>query len=188
MICNISNFNNPSNYRRCSNKKPWGNTIICRLLQGIWLYTHRKMEQILLSYGLPKETVTAIIILYKNIKVKVRSPDGNTDNFEIIASVLQGYKLVPYLIIICLDYVIWMFIDLMKEMALHRQRQVANNTLHKLLQMQTMWRTKCFGQIHPPRLNPCCIVLNGQLVAKASMWTLTKQNIWALIKEAKSPL
>ena len=33
------------------------------------------MEQILLAYGLPKETVAAITILYRNTKVKVRSPD-----------------------------------------------------------------------------------------------------------------
>ena len=40
---------------------------------------HReKMEQILLANGLPKETVTAIMTLYKNAKVKVCSPDGNT--------------------------------------------------------------------------------------------------------------
>ena len=37
---------------------------------------HRgKMEQILLAYGIPKETVAAIMILYINTKVKVRSPD-----------------------------------------------------------------------------------------------------------------
>ena len=39
---------------------------------------HRlKIEQILVVYGLPKETVAAIIMLYKNTKVKVRSPDGD---------------------------------------------------------------------------------------------------------------
>ena len=38
---------------------------------------HRgKMEQILLAYGLPKETVAAIMMLYRNTTVKVRSPDG----------------------------------------------------------------------------------------------------------------
>ena len=38
---------------------------------------HRgKMEQILLAYGLPKEIVVAITILYRNTKVKVRSPNG----------------------------------------------------------------------------------------------------------------
>ena len=52
---------------------------------------HRgKMEQILLSYNLPKETVAAITILYRNTKVKVHSPDGDTEHFDIVAGVLQG--------------------------------------------------------------------------------------------------
>ena len=33
------------------------------------------MEQILLAFGLPKETVAEITILYRNTKVKVRSPE-----------------------------------------------------------------------------------------------------------------
>ena len=50
---------------------------------------HRgKMEQILSAYGLLKETVAATMMLYiKNIKVKVRSPDGDTDYFDIVAVV-----------------------------------------------------------------------------------------------------
>ena len=60
------------------------------------------MEQILLAYGLPKETAAAIIMLYKNIKVKVHSLDGDTDYFNIVAGVLQGDTLAPYLFIICL--------------------------------------------------------------------------------------
>ena len=64
---------------------------------------HRgKMEQILLAYGIPKETVAAITILYRNTKVKVRSPDGDTDYFDIVAGVLQRDTLAPYLFIICL--------------------------------------------------------------------------------------
>ena len=55
------------------------------------------------------------MMLYKNTKVKVRSPDGDTDYFNIVASVLQGDTLAPYLFIICLDYVLRMSIDLMKE-------------------------------------------------------------------------
>ena len=43
------------------------------------------MEQILLAYGLHKETVAAITILYRNTNVKVRSPDGDTDYFYIVA-------------------------------------------------------------------------------------------------------
>ena len=61
---------------------------------------HRgKMEKILLAYGLPKETVAAIMILYRNTKVKVRSPDGGIEYFDIVAGVLQGDTLGPYLFI-----------------------------------------------------------------------------------------
>ena len=74
-----------------------------------------KMEEILLTYGLPKETVTDIMMLYKNTKVKVCSLNGNTDYFNFVASVQQGNILAPYLIIICLDYMLQMSIDLMKE-------------------------------------------------------------------------
>ena len=77
---------------------------------------HRgKMEQIRLAYGLPNETVAAIMMLYWNPKVKVRSPDGNTDYFDIVAGVLQGDTLAPYLFIICLDYVFRTSIDKIKE-------------------------------------------------------------------------
>ena len=68
------------------------------------------MEQILLAYGLPKETVAAITILNGNTKVKVRLPDGDT-----VAGVLQGDTLTPYLFIICLDYVLRTSIDKIRE-------------------------------------------------------------------------
>ena len=48
------------------------------------------------------------------MKVKVRSSDGDTDYFDIVAGVLQGDTLPPYLFIICLDYMLRMSIDLMK--------------------------------------------------------------------------
>ena len=47
---------------------------------------HRgKMEKILLAYGIPTETVAVIMILYKNTKSLVRSPDGDTSFFDIHA-------------------------------------------------------------------------------------------------------
>ena len=47
---------------------------------------HRgKMEKILLAYGIPKEIVTAIMILYRNTKSMVRSPDGDTEFFDTFA-------------------------------------------------------------------------------------------------------
>ncbi len=65
----------------------------------------------LLTYGLPKETVAAITILYRNTKVKVSSPDGDTEYFDILAGVLQRDTQLPYLFIICLDYVLRTLID-----------------------------------------------------------------------------
>ena len=55
------------------------------------------------------------MILYRNTKVKVRSPDGDTKYFDIVAGVLQGEKLAPYLFIICLDYVLRTSIDKIRE-------------------------------------------------------------------------
>ena len=77
---------------------------------------HRgKMEQILQAYGQPKETVAAITILYRNTKVKVCSPDGDTEYFDIVAGVQQGDTLAPYLFIICLDYMLRTSIDKIRE-------------------------------------------------------------------------
>ena len=73
------------------------------------------MEQILLAYGKPKETVAAITILYRNTKVKVRSPDGDTEYSDIVAGVLQGDTLAPYLFIISLDDVLRISIDKIRE-------------------------------------------------------------------------
>ena len=81
------------------------------------------MEQILLPYGLPQETVTAIMMLYGNTNVvKVRSPGGDTDFFNIVAGFLRGNKLAPYLFIICLDYILGTPIDLKKCFPLKKAR------------------------------------------------------------------
>ena len=77
---------------------------------------HRgKMEKILLTYDLPKETVAVIMMLYRNMKIKVCSPDGDTDCFNIVAGLLQEDTLAPYLFIICLNYVLRMSIEKMKD-------------------------------------------------------------------------
>ena len=48
------------------------------------------------------------------IKTVVCSFDGFINFFDIVAGVLQGDTLVPYMFI-CLDYVLWTIIDLIKE-------------------------------------------------------------------------
>ena len=55
------------------------------------------------------------MILYRNTKVKVQSPDEGTDYFDIVAGVLQADTLAPCLFIICLDYVLRTSIDKIKE-------------------------------------------------------------------------
>ena len=55
------------------------------------------------------------MLLYRNPKVKFRSPDGDTDYFDIVAGVLQGETLDPYFFIICLDNVLRTSADKMKD-------------------------------------------------------------------------
>ena len=73
------------------------------------------MEEILIANGLPEETVADVMMLYKTMKVKVCSPDGDTDFLDIVTGVLQRDTLALYLFIICLDYILRTSIDLMKE-------------------------------------------------------------------------
>ena len=54
------------------------------------------------------------MMLYRNTKVKVRSPDGDAD-FNIVAGVRQGNTLASYLFIICLEYVLRTSIEKIKE-------------------------------------------------------------------------
>ena len=78
---------------------------------------HRgKLQEILLAYGIPTEIVLAIMMLYKNTTSMVRSPDGDTDFFEILAGVLQGDTLAPFLFIICLDYALRTSLDENKDL------------------------------------------------------------------------
>ena len=99
---------------------------------------HRgKMEQILPAYGIPKETVAAIMILFWNTKVKVHSPHGDTDYFDIVAGVLPGDTLAPYLFIICLDYVLRTLIDKIKEKGFELTKKRSRRTLQKQLPMPT---------------------------------------------------
>ena len=73
------------------------------------------MAEILLACGLSQETVTAVIMLNKDTKAKVHSPDGETGFFDLVAGGLQGDTLVPFQLIICIVYVLRTLIDQMKE-------------------------------------------------------------------------
>ena len=65
---------------------------------------HRgKMLAILKSYGIPEELVTAISIMYEDTTAKVITPDGEIETFNILAGVLQGDTLAPYIFVIFID-------------------------------------------------------------------------------------
>ena len=65
--------------------------------------------------------------------MKVCSPDGYIEYFDIVAGVLQGDILAPYLFIICLDYVLRTSIDKIKENSSKLTKKEAEGTPQKQL-------------------------------------------------------
>ena len=66
---------------------------------------HRgKMLKILAAYGIPSKLVAVIGLIYEGTRAKVLSPDGETELFDILAGVLQGDTLAPYIFAIVIDY------------------------------------------------------------------------------------
>ena len=56
------------------------------------------------SYGIPDKLVNAINGSCANTIAKVYSPDGVSEEFDIVAGVLQENTISPYLFIIVLEY------------------------------------------------------------------------------------
>ena len=67
-----------------------------------WLH-REKIEIILAAYNL--QIIISIMLLYKIVKVIVRSPDRDTDFFSIVDGFFKGDILAPYLFIIYQDYI-----------------------------------------------------------------------------------
>ena len=66
---------------------------------------HRgRMLQILKAYDVPDRLIQAISLMYSGTRARVLTPDGNTEYFDILAGVLQGDTLAPFLFAIVLDY------------------------------------------------------------------------------------
>ena len=138
---------------------------------------------IILAYGLSKETVAAMMILYRNTKVKVHSPDGNTDYFDIIAGVLQGDTLAPYLFIICLDYVLRRSIDKIKENGFELIKKRSRRYPAKTITDADYAGDRAILANSPAQPE----TLLHSLERAASMSVHTKRNICALMKQATFP-
>ena len=66
---------------------------------------HRvKMLKILKAYGIPDRLISAIGLMYEGTQARVITPDGEREFFSILAGVLLGDTLVPYLFAIILNY------------------------------------------------------------------------------------
>ena len=62
--------------------------------------------------------------MYENTRAKVISSDGETDLFELLAGVLQGDTLAPYLFVIVLDYALSTVTDGREEdLGFHLERR-----------------------------------------------------------------
>ena len=147
----------------------------------------RKMEQLLLAYGLPERFVAAIMMVYKNTKVKVRSLDGDTNYFDIVSGVLPGDTLALWLNIICLNYLLRTSIDLKKEnsfkLAREGNRRRPAQTVTDVgyvddVEVLANTVTQAESLLHS---------LERAAGGISSMSTLTIQNTCALIKEGKLP-
>ena len=86
---------------------------------------HATMFKVLQSYGIPPHILSAIKLCYQNLKAKVISSDGDTAYFKILAGVMQGDTLAPFLFVIVLDYALGQAIQGREEelgFTLHRRR------------------------------------------------------------------
>ena len=124
------------------------------------------------------------MILNRNTKVKVRSPDGDTDYFDIVAGVLQRDTLAPYLFIICLDYVLRTSIDNIRENGFELTKKRSRRYPAKTI-TDADYADDIALLANTP--NQAETLLHSLERAAAGMSMHTKLNLCALIRKATSP-
>ena len=62
------------------------------------------MMRILKAYGVPPNLLRAIETMHAGTRAKVVTPDGDSEEFDILAGVMQGDTLAPFLFVIILDH------------------------------------------------------------------------------------
>ena len=92
----------------------------------------------------------------------LRSPDGDTEYFDIVAGVLQGDTLAPYLFIICLDYVLITSIDKIRENGFELTKKRSRRYPAKTITEADYADDIAIVQIHPTKPKHFCIVWNKQ--------------------------
>ena len=79
------------------------------------------MIQILDLYGILGEIIEAVKVLYTNTWATVLAPDGETNPFDILAGIIQGDKLAPFIFIIVIYYIMHVAVDSTYEKSLKCQ-------------------------------------------------------------------
>ena len=74
-----------------------------------------KMFEILKLYAIPDKMIAAIRVIYTNTSSTILTPDGETPLFSILAGILQGDTLAPFLFIIVVDYLLRMSVDTIND-------------------------------------------------------------------------
>ena len=82
------------------------------------------MEQIILAYGLPKESH------HNDFALRKHKTNDSLTFFNIVSEVLQEDVLLSDMFIICLAYILWTSVDLMKENDFILTKQEANDIPH----------------------------------------------------------
>ena len=102
-----------------------GEKIFFILLSSVWTSN-------IFSVSICLSVSLSLSLSLKNTKVKVRFSNGDTDYFDIVAGVLHGDTLAPYLFIICLHYVLRTSIDMKDygfKLAKERSRRYTAQTI-----------------------------------------------------------
>ena len=120
--------------------------------------------------------------------MKVRSPDGDTEYFDIVAGVLQGNMLAPCFFIICVDYVLGTSIDKIRKIGFELTKKRSRRYSAKTITDPDYADDIAILANTPNQAETLCIVWNEPLQALASMSMHIKRNICAIIKQVTSPL
>ena len=110
-----------------------------------------------------------------------------TDYFDIVAGVLQGDALAPYLFIICLDYVLRTSIDKIKENGFELTKKTSKRYPTKTITDDEYADDRAILANAPAQAETLLPVWNELLQALASMSMHTKRNTCVLIKQATFP-
>ena len=124
-------------------------------------------------------------MLCKEMRAMVHSPDGKTHYSDNVTGVSQGDTLAPFVFIICLDYILRISMDLMKENSFtldkERGRQYPAETITDVdyADDQVLLANTKSKDL---KLDLCCIAWSKQQATLVSPWNQLKQSLYVLIK------